>query len=336
MRFFNRQAQVEGTESVDAFWQWWATERDRLAAAIADGSVQSWVGVIGKHVHAIDRGLAWNLSSGTTTQHALVVSPEGDPALRPRALAWLAQAPPADAVWEYFTARQRVPLGSLRLDRLDVDLAEFRAIVSWDSIRERVDLGLWHPALRDASKDARMRVSMLFLDNLLGEDDVERWIGSIDVLEDPTGGRTPDDLRAEIDRRAATATGDQWSLATVKDGRDEALSLLNLAVKPIDNPDCRFHLTVTVARGLDQLAHSGETKELDAAEDRLAGSLAAAGAVNLGHVTARKERRIHFMCPDSDRAKEIANSWATAERRFEPRIEVKSDPRWEVRRELGM
>ena len=93
---------------------------------------------------------------------------------------------------------------------------------------------LWHPALAEQPVEARLRAAFLFLDNLLGEEGVERWIGEIDVLDDPTGGKTPDELRAEVDRRAATATGEAWVLATIQDGRDVAIAVVNPAVKPID------------------------------------------------------------------------------------------------------
>ncbi len=336
MRFFKREPQADEAASIEAFWRWWTTARDPLAAAIADRSLPSWVEVISRHVNAIDKSLAWELSAGSNAQHAFVVSPEGDPTLRPRALAWLAAAPSPDATWEYFASRQPGELGTLQLDGVNVDLEAFRAIVSWDEARERVDVRLWHPALESAREDVRLRASYLFLDNLLGEDDVERWIGSIDLMDAPTGGRTPEELRAEIERRAPTATGDTWTLATIQDGRDEAVAVLNLAVKPIDHVDCRYHLVVTVARGLEHLAGTNEGEELNTAEDRLAASLIASGAVHLGRVTARRERRIYFMCPDADQAKAIAGAWADVERRYSPRIEVKADPSWAIRRTLGM
>jgi hypothetical protein len=334
MRFFRRES-ADPTASIEAFWQWWSTDRDRIAAAIADGSVATWVPVISEHVSALDRGLAWELSKGSTAQHALVVSPEGNPALRRQALMWLAKAPAPDAVWEYFAARQPGPLGSLVLDGLTVELAEFRAIVSWDESRARVDVRLWHPSLEGASDDVRMRAAFLFLDNLLGEDDVERWIGSIELLDAPTGGRTPDELRGEITRRAAAAPDDQWTLGTMGDG--DAIAVLNLTIKPIDHPECRFHLKVTMARGIEHLAdHPDETAQVDAAEDRLVEALGSDGIVHLGHVTGRRERQVHFMCADGDRAKQVANEWAAAERRLSPRVDVRPDSGWEIRRELGM
>ena len=215
-----------------------------------------------------------------------MVTPEGDPAVRHQARMWLAQAPARDAVWQYFAARQPGPLGSLVLDGLTVDLSEFRAIVSWDEARARVDVRLWHPSLQRAADDVRMRAAFLFLDNLLGEDDVERWIGSIDILDAPTGGRTPDELRAEIVRHADDPPDDQWTLGTIGDG--EGIAVLNLTVKPIDRLECGFHLKATMARGIDQLAHHpDETAEVDAAEDRLVEALGTADVVHLGHLTGR-------------------------------------------------
>ena len=335
MRFFKRESPVDPAAAIEAFWGWWGTDRDRIAAAIPAGSVEAWVRVISERVHAIDSRLAWELSAGSAAQHALVVTPEGDPAVRHLARIWLAQAPPRDAVWEYFAARQPGPLGSLVLDGLQVDLAAFRAIVSWDEARARVDVRLWHPSFERAAHDTRMRAAFLFLDNLLGEDDVERWIGSIDLLDAPTGGRTPDELRAEIARRAGEVVEDQWTLGTIGDG--EGIAVLNLTVKPIDHPECGFHLKATMARGIDQLAqHPDETAKVDAAEDRLVDALGTAGVVHLGHVTRRREREVHFMCADGERARQIANDWAAAERPLGPRIEVRPDPGWEVRRDLGM
>ncbi len=51
---------------------------------------------------------------------------------------------------------------------------------------------------------------------------MERWVGTIDLLDDPTGGRTPDELRAEIERRAADATGEAWTLMQRSDGASSA------------------------------------------------------------------------------------------------------------------
>ena len=51
-----------------------------------------------------------------------------------------------------------------------------------------------------------MQAGFLFLDHLLGEDGVERWIGAIEFFDAPTGGRTPAELKAEVERHAAEPT----------------------------------------------------------------------------------------------------------------------------------
>jgi hypothetical protein len=215
---------------------------------------------------------------------------------------------------------------------VDIDLSQYRAISSWDENRQRVDVRLWHPTMTSAPPAASIRAAYLFLDNLLGEDGVERWVGEIDLLEAETVGRSPDELRSEVERRSAEASGESWVLAE----GDGGVYLVNLAVKPIDHPWKHWHVVVTVDRGLDQLSHSTELPALDAAEDRLVEAMTAAESVHLGHVTDRKRRKIHFMCADGERGRAVGQAWADAERHFGPRVDVDDDPAWSVRSELGI
>ena len=333
MRFFKGKASAGAAESIAAFWTWWASAKDRVAAGIADGSVQGLVDEISRQVSAIDQRLAWELAKGASSQHALVVTPEGNPAIRALALDWLASAPPPDAVWEYHASRQPSAFGRMEMGGTSVDFDAYRAIAGWDDTRQRVDVRLWNPGLAAADPGLRMQAGFLFLDNLLGEDNVERWVGEIDVLEAPVEGRTPEELRAEIDRRAAEATGESWTLAQRSDG---ALVRVNMAVKPIDHPYRSTSLVVTVDRGMEQLANSPELQELDDAEERLVEAVEAADSVFIGHITERRRRLIQFMCADGERAKVVADAWCAAERRFGPKASVKPDPAWSFRREFGL
>ena len=336
MPFWKRDAAPDRAGTIAGFWSWWVTARDRVAASIESGAADSLVDELSQAVRRIHPKLAWELAPGRDARHALIVSAEGDLAVRPAALEWRAAAPEPDATWEYHASRQPGPLGQLRVGATDVDLAGFRAITTWDENRERVGVRLWHPALAGAPEQVRGQVAFLFLDNLLGEDDVERWVGAIDALDAPLEGRTPDELRDEIRRRAAEATGESWVLASREDGRNRALIMVNAAIKPIDHAASSHHLTVTVERGLDQLAESGEAPELDEAEDRLVEALAVDGVVHVGHVTENRRRIIHFMCADPTSARAAADAWAAEQRRFGPRVDVSHDPQWAFRRELGL
>jgi hypothetical protein len=336
VRFIRRDRDGAPDAAPQAVWTWWASARDQIATAIADGSVASHVGEISGHVRRLDGHLAWELAPGHAAQHALVVTPKGNPELRPKALAWLAAAPPSDVLWEYHAARQPRPLNTTVIGNVTVDLEAFRAIAGWDATRERLDVRLWNPAFADAPEAVRRQVAFLFLDGLLGEEDVERWIGSIDLLEAETGGRTPAELRDEVGRRAAGATHDVWVVGERRDRHgDRAVISANAALKRVDLPLAMHHLCVTIDRGLEELTDSPELEDLDAAEGRLVAALAAERATFVGRVTDKRARRLHFVCEHPEPAKKTAHDWALDEPRFGPRVEIRSDPYWEFRTDLS-
>ena len=97
------------TAAIRAFWVWWDQARPHVETAIDTGEWGGLVEEILSHVHAIDPGLAWNFSPGQRARHALCVSPEGTPALRPLTERWRRAGPPADATWEYHPARLATP-----------------------------------------------------------------------------------------------------------------------------------------------------------------------------------------------------------------------------------
>jgi hypothetical protein len=335
MRFFRRDSATDPGIAIAAFWAWWATARDRVAAGIADGSVRTLVDEISEQVQAIDKRLAWELSKGTSARHALVVSPEGDPAVRALAVRWHDAAPAPDAIWEYHPSRQPSELGMLELGGVAIDLRRYRAIAGWDEGRQRLDVRLWHPDLTTAPEPLRMHAAYLFLDNLLGEDAVERWVGTIDLLDDPTSGRSPDELRSEVARRAAQPREDSWMIAE-RSGGEPAIVRANTALKTIDHPFKHWHLVVTVDRGIEQLRGTDELPELDTAEDRLVEALTATDAVFAGHATERRRRLIHFMCADAAASERVARDWAATEARYGPRVSVEDDPAWAFRAGLGI
>ena len=151
--------------------------------------------------------MAWELQPGSQAAHAFCLSPEGNPELRQVALRWLERAPTPDATWEYHASKQPAKsLMTLVTDGGQFDLEEMRASAAWDETRRLVDVRLWHPRFPEVPEAVRLQAAFLFLDHLLGEDGVERWIGAIELFDGPTGGRTPAELKAEVERHAAEPT----------------------------------------------------------------------------------------------------------------------------------
>ena len=333
MRFFRRD------DGPADFWSWWADGRDRVAAAIAAGGFdERLVEDISRAVRTIDPAMAWELAPGRTAEHAFCVSPEGNPELRQAALRWLATAPPADSTWEYHASRQpSAALQSLEVGGFRVELSEMRAISSWDVSRRRVDVRLWHPMFPQLPDPIRLQVGFLFLDNLLGEEDVERWVGQIDLLEAPTGGRTPDELRAEILRRRDEPGGDEtWVLATLGDPGRATIVLADAALKRIDHPWADHHVEIgVVLEGPGGLPDDAEAAVLNAEEDDLIGRLEDV-AVYAGRTTTPGLRAMHFVAQDPEAMKPAIDAWAEPLPPRRIKVNVQHDVGWEFQRDLGV
>jgi len=346
MRLFKRGA--DGPEITD-FWAWWPANRDRLSGAIATGAFDpALITDIGRAVSTIHPAIGWELSPGRSAKHAFCISPEGDPELRPATLTWLASAPPTDATWEFYASKQAAPsLSGLKIGDATFDLGEMRAIASWDSVRQREDVRLWHPGFPGVPEGVRIQIGFIFLDKLLGEDAVERWIGEIDMLGDPTGGRTPAELKDEIGRRSTEAAGeDHWVLAQreLPNGQVEII-LADAALKRIDHPFAGRHAMIrTIAREDDRwLPNAAEGDVLEAEEHDLIGRLEGV-AVFAGHTTSPGQRVMHFVTADTDAMRPAIDGWAAdlpdqigeggPQRRI--KVDFESDMNWSFQKALGV
>lgn len=321
------------------FWTWWAEARERIAAAI-DGRAldEKVVQDIGRGVRTVHRDMAWELAPGRTARHAFCLLPEGRADLRKVALGWLASAPPADATWEYHASRQpSAEARTLEIAGAMVDLGEIVAITSWDAARRRVDVRLWHPAFDRLPQPARIQVGFLFLDNLLGEDEVERWIGSIDLLEAPTGGRTPAELMAEIDRhRAEPATDESWILGELDGPGGHAIVMADAALKRIDHPFADQHVEITVVLEDGGLPDDALAAALNVEEDDLVARMAGT-AVYAGRTTRPGARTMHLVAADLDAVKTVIDAWALALPPRRIKVGFEADMDWTFRgRELGL
>lgn len=335
MRFFRRGNDASGSD----FWAWWETGRDRVTAAIAAGGFDKrLVDDISRAVRTIHPRMAWELSPGRSSQHAFCISPEGDAELRQVALRWLDTAPAPDATWEYHASRQASPtLQRLRIGDWDVALEEMRAIASWDETRRRLDVRLWHPTFPQLPEQARLQVAFLFLDNLLGEDGVERSVGTIDVLEAQTGGRTPEELRAELQRQASVAAGEEtWVLAQGHDDRGGPIIVLaNAALKRIDHPFRDNHVSIGIELDGGEMPDDALAAELNAEEDDLLARLGDAAAY-AGRTTAPGRRTLHFVTEDLERMRPAIDAWAQVLPPRRIRVETERDMRWAFQKELGL
>ena len=334
MRFFRRGAEQDGGD----YWTWWAGARGRVEHAIENGAFSpALVDEISKAVRKVHPQMAWELAKGHQARHAFCMTPEGNPAVRPAALRWLASAPPPDATWEYHPARQASPMAGLTMEagghRFELD--RMRAISSWDESRQRLDVRLWHDEFANAPLEVRQQVGFIFLDNLLGEENVERWVGQVDLLEQPSGGKTPDELRAEVERHAAEPAGDTWVLIQGTYRGQPMFVMGDAGLKRIDHPFADQHAAIHIGIAGGGLPDNELAEQLNGEEDRLAACLAGVAALAC-RATVPGERTIHFVAEDVAAVRAGIDAWAKDAPDWKVKVDLREDVSWEFLRELGL
>lgn len=200
------------------FWRWWSDIGEALlTAAITDNDFGDVPDQITAKVGAIHPDLQWETSAGRSSEHVLCVTAAGVPELRALAERWLRSAPAANETWEFAAARRRdasVLNAMLDFSGTQIELKLARVGIEIDDDRQLLDVSVFHPAFKSLGEDASGRVVFLLLDWLLGEDDVERWLGGIDIVSDDPQGSVPlDSLLDAVDGMAARPLEGDWYLA---------------------------------------------------------------------------------------------------------------------------
>ncbi|WP_203905916.1 DUF695 domain-containing protein [Rhizocola hellebori] len=300
------------------FWQWWSQARGEITASISNGKAEQQARAISPRVAAIHRDLSWELTKGTAASHGLVVTAAGDPKLRAAAYRWLAAAPPADGTWEYHAARPASPAvfsSKLGIGGAMLDMEQMVYAVTVEKDRRCVNVVCHHPEFVNLPDEVQGQVSFLSLDWLLGEEQVEIWLGTIEwsaaALFAP---RTPSDLRYAVD---AITADDSWAVMSAQ-GRD-GLPHMALVSQPLRSARWpRFDQHVAVTLPYQRLTEVGlpadeSLQALRALEDSLT-EAAGADAALVAHETVKGRRTLHFYADShsdaADRIKALAPRWA--------------------------
>jgi len=188
--FKRRVPSAGGSSPITEFWDWWAASGEaRFTAAVASGNYGDLPEQITAKVMAIHPDLQWDTRNGESSQHALCVTAAGVAALRPVAERWFRAAPAASETWEFVAARRRdaaVLKSTLDFSGVKLELAMARVGIFVDETRQSLDVKVFHPMFTEVGENASRQVTFLLLDWLVGEDDVERWLGEIQtVFVDP-------------------------------------------------------------------------------------------------------------------------------------------------------
>ena len=246
-------------EAITRFWQWWSDEgMARSSSALADAEPSRIVAEVSAQVEAIAHDLAWEFAKGDTSMHRLVVTADGDPALRATARRWLDAAPEADMFWSYADARPPmidIDEAVLELDSVRLPLAQTRVGVRRSGTR--VDVQVHHPRITELNPGAQTTFCFLAIDAAVGETMTETWIGELQpALVAPIDGFGLSGLRAVVRDLAREFDGDaRWVVleGTSQLGPVRVLARVPLAAASAPTLDEAVVVTVAYEAGADGL-----------------------------------------------------------------------------------
>jgi hypothetical protein len=326
-------------DAIAQFWAWWQAEgRAATATAVADRAPERAGQAVSAHVGAIHPDLAWELAAGTSSAHVLVVSPEGNPDLRSAARRWLRGAPPADATWAYADTRQPVE----DLDDLELEV-NGRVIAFKDVVitarREglRIPVAVYHPVFPDVDNGTRLTITYLALDAVLGEEDVECWVGEVTATESAPLDAFPlkwlrglvRDLKAEH----TTPDGEPHYVMFQGNGADGPLvAMAQVPLAAATAPELDTHVAVFLpylSTNDSGLPSPGSLDALRRLEDSLTLDLEDRGRL-VAHQSSAGTRVLHVYVDGTtdaaDRVRAAAQRWTEGS----AAVTVTHDPGWEM------
>ena len=263
-------------EAIAAFWSSWPAVRPLLDAELeareyGEGTTQLTV-----LTEAIEPNLEWELMPGHGAANALCLSSAADPRLRLITQRWVDGAPQADAGWEYHPARIAVGLETLDLAGMKIDPNQASVGIEPDPNGETLDLMIGHPDFSGLDETLQLQAAFRFLDDLLGEDTSERWVGSVDVVPDYVSWGIPfAELAGAVELLAESSTGEQWEAIDQFDsdlGNSELM--VNRALKRLDLLDLVVLMTVSV-----EIPNRKDVSLADTVEQDLAATLGTEGVI---------------------------------------------------------
>lgn len=323
--------------AIEGFWTWWAEHRHEVLAAFAEHRTEDLRVLIGPVVATVNPSLDWQLLAGVDKKATLVVSGHGKPELRAVSERWAVSAPDDPEV-RFAPARVRDPAafetGVVHVDGFDIELRELIAGTRVDMERGAVDVVVHHPLFPLLAGHDRLKIALQGIDAALGEDDTERWLGSVEVSPD-----------APIDAIALSALGgvvdqlqggpSQWVTLQGHNRRGPILAVVRRPLDRVERPMADTHLVVILsyAAGPDGQPHDPQVAaDAVALEREVIAALGGEGPhlVQVGRVIGGRQSVAHFYIDGFEIDPSSIGSVVSAWGHGKASITVTLDPSWEM------
>ncbi|QFG25263.1 DUF695 domain-containing protein [Actinomadura sp. WMMB 499] len=351
MGIFRRPRDTSATAppAVGEFWEWWGQARPTIESSLAAGPGEQEPGEppgeglsaetieeLSRRVHKIHPGLQWEIGGAEDRAPSLTLTGGGDPELRGLAERWVRAAPKGAGDWAFHPARQADPemlAQDLVLGDHEFDLEYVRLGMRADAGRAKVHITAYHPDFLFVPEEQQLQVASHVLDWALGEDDVARWVGDVDIaMEAPIDSLPPAMLGSVVEQVAEPFGEPAWLSGEGRTPRGHPARVgARFPLHRQDYPLCDLHVAISVPyrhSNPDRLPVEPSSGALHAFEKKL-GKLGDR-AVLAVRETGDGLRVFHLYAdPDSGAVGELdqlAASWAEGK----AKVASTSDPGWKA------
>lgn len=257
-------------DKVQEFWTWWnGSGAEQLAKMFREEIPQDEAvfAELTDRVQAIAPGLTFEFSSGESSEFVLTVTSEGVAEFRGPARRWLDSAPAPDATWAYSDLRLPKDDFGILMGDLDVQSSDLRFTI--EPGQSVLNIGMYHPVFEQLSEDTQPSLAQLgfvLLDSVLGERNVELWVGQIDWLQHPGPELLVSDAKAavaQLESRFPVDGEGNWVVFESHQDEEHYVARVRPPLKPLADPHKDIHVRIEVP------CVENELDELYELEDRL-------------------------------------------------------------------
>lgn len=212
-----------------------------------------------------------------------------------------------------------------------------------DSAHALIDVAIFHPNFPNMTQDQRNQLTFLLLDNALGEEAVETWIGEVSSsLTRPSGGINLTQLAQLVAQLGQDSTDEDgklhWVLmsGTNGDGR-EVLAAAQKSLRPMTSPQFDTHVSIELPFSNPLPSGMPDPDALDrlrVMQDHLEARLEGSGRA-VAHETCDGVRLLHFYVDGSTPAAEQLRAALSGWTDGNAGLEVQLDPEWAATRHLS-
>ena len=170
-------------EAINAFWNWFGVNAKSLEILYTSDRLDLLSQQVNQELDKVEPQLAWEIGPGKNKSYLLTISSEGDRKLRQIADLMIQLAPTLQE-WEFYSSRPSRPAPAVvRLPESgeSFQTSEWRFIPVEQPRSGRVDLIVVDDKLAHSDHSSALKAISIYLDELLGEDTVEEWIGEFKV-----------------------------------------------------------------------------------------------------------------------------------------------------------